>query len=189
MLYILLANGCEEIEAAAPIDILRRAGADVRTVGIGGDVITGAHGVSVDCDLSEDEFNKAFRANTELLFLPGGGTGTANLAASETVKSAVKFTAENGGFVTAICAAPTVLAACGVLDGKTATCYPDEGLRAKLTAGGAVVGEGFVIQDGKVITGTSQGAAVEFGLKLAEVLKGKETADTVRAELVIPEKV
>ena len=177
MVYVFLANGFEETEAIAPIDILRRCGLDVVTVGIGEEVITGSHGISVIPDITEVDF--APSEDIDMIVLPGGMPGTLNLEKSRTVQDAIDYCTENGKYIGAICAAPSVLGKKNLLTGKKATCFPgfeDFLLGAEFT--GAPVEA-----DGKIITARGAGVAVEFGLKLAEVLKGSAASDKVRAAM------
>ena len=179
MIYMLLGTGFEETEAIAPLDLLRRAGVDVLTVGINGKVVKGSHGIGIEADIELDELDLT---NLEMIILPGGLGGVASIRASEEAMNAVKFAADNGKFTAAICAGPTVLADLGITDGKEATCYPgcEDGMgSARMVPGAAAV------RDGLVITGTSAGCAVPFGLKLIEVLKGTETAERIAKQIVI----
>lgn len=107
MVYLCLANGFEEVEAFAPLDLLRRAGVEVYTVGIGGEVITGAHGIQVRADITEEQTE--FSPSLEMLILPGGSEGTENLNASKTVHELIDYAMERGIYIAAICAAPTIL--------------------------------------------------------------------------------
>ena len=121
MVYMLLGTGFEETEAIAPLDLLRRAGVDVMTVGINGKIIKGSHGIGIEADI---ELNEMDLTNLEMIILPGGLGGVASIRASKEAMDAVKFAADNGKFTAAICAGPTVLADLGITDGKQATCYP-----------------------------------------------------------------
>lgn len=183
MICLFLANGFEEIEALTPLDVLRRAGCEVRTVGIGGQTVTGAHGIRVLADVTDAELkNTPF----EMVILPGGMPGASNLDASETVRTALAATAKDGGFLAAICAAPMVLGHGGYLAGKRATCYP--GFEKELT-GATVVRDargGNVVRDGKVITAAGMGVALDFSLSLVTALKGQDVADRLRAGLMAP---
>lgn len=177
MIYIILGEGFEEMEAIVPCDLLRRAGVDVRFAGIGGREITGGHGITVcaDCVAEETDLTKA-----EMLVLPGGLGGVASILKSETVKKAVNRVYENGGYAAAICAGPTVLAKLGITDGKRVACYP--GCEAKM--GSAIICEENAVIDGRVITGRAPGAAFDFGLTLVRVLRGEEAAKQVAAGAV-----
>lgn len=168
MIYVFLANGFEEVEALAPVDILRRAGRDVRTVGVGGKTVAGSHGVSVVCDLTEDE---VIPGEMEMVVLPGGMPGTLNLEKSEIIRSVVKYAAETGKWVAAICAAPSILGHLGLLKGRSAVCYP--GFEDQLGTEAAAVP---VCVDGKFVTARGMGVAVDFSLKLVELLTDAATA-------------
>ena len=177
MVYVFLANGFEETEAIAPIDILRRCELDVVTVGIGEEVITSSHGISVIPDITEVDFVPG--EEIDMIVLPGGMPGTLNLEKSRTVQEAIDYCTEKGKFIGAICAAPSVLGKKNLLKGKKATCFPgfeDFLLGAEFTGAPVEL-------DGKIITARGVGVAVEFGLKLAEVLKGKAASDKIRAAM------
>ena len=170
MVYILLADGFEEAEALVPADLLRRAGAEVKLVGVTGEVVTGAHGIAVVSDLTADQ---ASAEGMELLVVPGGLPGVTNVAASETAMALVRAAAAGDGWLAAICAAPSiVLGPEGILDGRRATCYP--GMEDGMT-GALPQKEQSVVVDGRIVTGEGPGAAFDFGLKLVEVLKGTQT--------------
>ena len=173
MIYMFLANGFEEIEALCPLDLLRRAGLEVTTVGITGDRICGAHGITVEADIPEGLFADA---SPDMVILPGGMPGSKNLDESRTVDTALKAAARRGAFLAAICAAPMVLGRRGLLEGKRATCFPgfEEELR------GATVVSDRVVRDGNIITAAGMGVALEFGLALVAALKGEQAADELR---------
>ena len=173
MIYVFLAEGFEEIEALAPLDLMRRAGLAVTTVGVGGVSVTGAHGITVIADLADTDYCDPA---PELVFLPGGMPGTLNLAASATVTDAIHTATESGAYLAAICAAPSILGDLGLLKGKEATCYP--GFEDRLT--GATLSHHRVVRDGKIITATGMGVAIELGLCLVELLCGKEKAEELR---------
>lgn len=175
MIYLFLANGFEEVEALAPLDILRRAGEEVRTVGIGDRTITGAHGVPVICDLCDSDVSAAPKA----VILPGGMPGTTHLDESPVVRKTVCDVFASGGLVCAICAAPSVLGHLGVLRGKKATCFP--GFEQELTD--AFVQQDSVVTDGNVITARGAGVALDFGFAIVTALCGKEKADALRASM------
>ena len=179
MVYVLLGTGFEETEAIAPVDLLRRAGVEVTTVGINGKIVKGSHGIGVEADttLEETDFS-----HLEMIVLPGGLGGVASCRASKGAMDALAKAWQDGKYVAAICAGPTVLADLGITDGKACTCYPGcEG-----SMGGAnMVPDTAAIQDGRLITGTSAGCAIPFGLKLIEALKGAEAAETIRRQIVI----
>ena len=174
MVYLFLANGFEEVEALLPLDLLRRAGVEVTTVGVGGDSVVGSHGIEVRADLPETMYRDA---SPEMVILPGGMPGALNLDASKTVDTALRAAASHGGYLAAICAAPLVLGKRGYLSGKQAICFP--GFEDQL-AGAAIPENARVVRDGRVITAIGMGAAMEFGLELVAVLKGEETANALK---------
>ena len=179
MVYMLLGTGFEETEAIAPLDLLRRAGVDVLTVGINGKVVKGSHGIGIEADI---ELNELDLTNLEMIILPGGLGGVASIRASKEAMDAVRFAADNGKFTAAICAGPTVLADLGITDGKQATCYPgcEDGMGSA-----QMIPDAAAVRDGLVITGTSAGCAIPFGLKLIEALKGHEEAARIAKQIVI----
>lgn len=162
MIYVLLADGFEEIEALTPVDMLRRAGCDVRTVGIGKKTITGAHGIPVCADLVSDE---ATADGVRMVILPGGMPGTKHLAASAFVEETLARVSREGGYLAAICAAPTVLAKYGYLKGKRATCFP--GFEKELS--GAVYTDLPVVTDGKIVTAKDMTEALSFSVALLSI--------------------
>ena len=172
MIYLFLADGFEEIEALGCVDILRRAELDVSTVGVTGKTVTGAHGVKVEADILVSECSD----DAEMVILPGGSTGTNNLAASEAVASLVRGAARRNAYVAAICAAPTVLGGLGLLEGKRAVCYP--GLEGRLT--GAKRCDKRVCVDGNYITSRGPGTTAEFSLAIVEILKDRAAAEKIR---------
>lgn len=177
MVYIILGTGFEDVEAVAPCDILRRGGVKVQFAGIGGREITGSNGVTVRADCTVEEMDLDAM---EMVVLPGGMGGVRSILGSETALNAVRHAWENGRFVAAICAAPTILARLGVTDGKQAVCYP--GLEDQM--GSARMQDANAVRDGRLVTGRAPGAALDFGLLLLETLKGAETAEQVRGGLV-----
>ena len=179
MVYMLLGTGFEETEAIAPLDLLRRAGVDVLTVGVTGKTVYGSHKIGVEADITIDQMDLT---NLEMIILPGGLGGVASARASQSALDALRFAWENGKFVAAICAGPTVLADLGITDGKDATCYP--GCESGMGSANMIPGAAWV-RDGKLITGTSAGCAVSFGLALVEALKGKDTAEAIARQIVI----
>ena len=178
MVYMFLGTGFEETEAIAPLDLLRRAGVEVKTVGLNGPVITGSHGIGVAADMQIEDLDIS---DAEMVILPGGLGGVASIRACEKAMEAVRIAWENGKFAAAICAGPTVLADLGITEGKKATCYPgcENGM------GTAEMVNAAAVRDGKLITGTSAGCAVHFGLALIEALKGKEECDRIAKQIVI----
>lgn len=177
MVYIILGKGFEEIEAIAPCDILRRGGLEVKFAGIDTLEVTGSNGITVKADLPVEEMDLE---NMELVVLPGGLGGVHSILGSEKAMSAVKYAYEQGKFVAAICAAPTILASLGITDGKKATVYP--GMEDQM--GAALMQDADTAADGKVFTGRAAGAALDFGYLLLEQLKGAEVAEKIRTGMV-----
>ena len=179
MVYVLLGTGFEETEAIVPVDLMRRAGVQVLTVGINGRTVYGGHGIGVEADITLSEMDLT---DLEMIVLPGGLGGVASIRASKEAMEAIAFAYENHRYVAAICAGPSVLADLHITDGKNATCYPgcEEGM------GSAVIAENAAcITDGRLITGTSAGCAIPFGLALITALKGEQAANTVAQQIVI----
>ena len=177
MVYFFIADGFEEIEALCPLDLLRRVGIEVKTVGIGAREIVGAHGIKVTVDMLDSEYSDN---SPELVFLPGGMPGTLNLAKSDAVTSAVKTAYQKGAYIAAICAAPMILGEMGLLEGREAICYP--GFEDKLI--GAKLSDKRVVADGKILTAAGMGAALDFGLLIVSILKGKDAADDLRRAVI-----
>lgn len=177
MVYVFLAEGFEEVEALAPVDLLRRCGVDVKTVGINSSIIRGSHAIPVitDLDINEIEPDESI----DMIVLPGGMPGTLNLESNEKVLSFIDYCVKNNIYISAICAAPSILGHKGLLDGKKATCFP--GFEKELS--GAIVTDKLVVNDGKITTAKGAGAAVKFGLMLVSLLLGKEKADALEASL------
>ena len=179
MVYMLLGTGFEETEAIAPLDLLRRANVDILTVGINGKIVYGSHNIGVEADI---ELSQVDLTDLEMVILPGGLGGVASIRASEEAMNIIRFAYENDKFTCAICAGPTVLADLGITDGKKATCFPS----CVTGMGAADMQENAAsVIDGKVVTGTSAGCAIPFGLSLIEALKGKEEADRIAKQIVI----
>jgi 4-methyl-5(b-hydroxyethyl)-thiazole monophosphate biosynthesis len=177
MIYLFLANGFEEIEALCPLDLLRRAGHKVTTVGIGGDMIVGAHGIAVQADMPDTLYRDS---NPEMLILPGGMPGTRHLDEARSVDAALRAAWANGAYLAAICAAPMVLGKRGYLAGKEATCFP--GFEEHLQ--GARLSKARVVTDGRIVTAAGMGVAMEFGLALVALLDGKDAAEALRAAVL-----
>ena len=174
-----MGTGFEETEAIAPIDLLRRAGIQVLTVGVNGKTIVGGHGIGVVADITVDEMDLTAM---DMIVLPGGLGGVASVRACKAAMDALAFAWENDKFVAAICAGPTVLADLHITDSKEATCYPGcEGQMGSAT----MIPDAACVRDGKLITGTSAGCAVSFGLALVAALKGQDAADAVANQIVI----
>lgn len=177
MVYVFLADGFEELEALAPVDILRRGGCEVKTVGVGGKTAVGTHKIPVVCDITEEE---AITDGLEGIILPGGMPGTLNLEKSACVGRFIDFAARNGLFIGAICAAPSILGHKGLLRGKKATCFP--GFEKDLE--GAEFLDTPVVTDGKITTAYGAGAAFDFGFRLLSELTGdKEGAYALKKSM------
>ena len=179
MVYVLLGTGFEEIEALTPVDLLRRAGVDVKTVGLNGRTVYGSHGIGVEADITVDELDVQ---DAEMIVLPGGLGGVASIRGCSKALEAVKAVFDAGRYVAAICAGPTVLANLGLLTGVRATCYPGQIPNMK---DAQVVENAACVTDGKAITGTSAGTAVPFALALIEALKGADAAGVIADQIVI----
>lgn len=179
MVYVLLGTGFEEVEAIAPVDLMRRAGIEVQTVGITGKTVTGSHKIPVEADILPENMDLE---SMDMIVLPGGLGGVASARASQAALDALRWGWEHDRFVAAICAGPTVLADLGIPDGKKATCFP--GCEGQMGKADMVPGVA-ALRDGKLITGTSAGCAVPFALELIKALKGSEAADKVAKQIVI----
>ena len=179
MVYMLLGTGFEETEAIAPLDLLRRAGVDVMTVGVNGKIVYGGHNIGIAADITLEEMDLT---KLEMIILPGGLGGVASVRASKEAMDALAFAWENNKYVAAICAGPTVLADLHITDGKNATCYPgcESGMGSAVVASNAAA-----VADGKLITGTSAGCAIPFGLELIKALKGEDAAKAIGQQIVI----
>ena len=179
MVYMLLGTGFEETEAITPLDLLRRAGVAVTTVGLNGKVIYGGHGIGVEADIEIGQLNTD---DLEMIILPGGLGGVASCRACPAAMDALKTAWDNGKYVAAICAGPTVLADLGITAGMNATCYPgcESGMGSAI-----VIEDAAVVIDENLITGTSAGCAIPFGLALVEALKGTDVAEQIAQQIVI----
>lgn len=178
--YVCMAEGMEEVECLAVVDILVRSGIKVCKAAMGSSIyVTGSHKITVKAD---SMWNKADCMEYDAIFLPGGMPGTLNLGAHEELKEALLEFEAQGKILAAICAAPTVLGKYGLLNGRKATCYP--GMEDQLT--GACVQRAGVVRDGNVLTGCGLGFAIDEGLELAAMLEGQETADRVKEKIQHP---
>lgn len=175
MVYMFLADGFETVEALCPLDLMRRAGIEIKTVGITGKVVTSSHNIKVEADILPDDMEDSF----EMLIFPGGLGGAERLDESEVVDSYLKKAIQLNSFICAICAAPMILGKRGYLKGKKATCFP--GFEVYLD-GAECVNSG-VVTDGKFITGRAMGSSTEFGLELVAALKGKEISDEIKSKV------
>lgn len=180
MIYLLLADGCEEIEALTPLDLLRRAGLEVVTVGVTGREITGAHGIRFFADKTASEVRPD--AELDAVILPGGMPGTTHLDNSPFVDALLSAQKDTACLICAICAAPSVLGRRGLLEGKNATCFP--GFEPALR--GANCQTEPVVRDGRFITARGMGVALEFGLAIVAALRSPRTAASLRASVQCP---
>jgi len=172
-----LAEGFEEIEAVAIVDVLRRAGVGVTVAGVGGDVVTGSHGIRVECDA---HIGSVDPDETDAIVLPGGMPGARNLGENEAVLRLLRTMARDGKLIGAICAAPTVLNAAGILEGRQATSHPaheNEMDRCQYKRKRVVV-------DGNLITSRGAGTAIEFAAELVAKLVGAEIAEDILTRIV-----
>lgn len=174
MIYVFLANGFEEIEAIATIDVLRRAELGVITVGVGSKQITGAHGLTITADKSTTDL--VTFSDVDAVVLPGGMPGTLNLEKDKVVRKFIEFAECNGRLIAAICAAPSILGHMGLLEGKKATCFP--GFEEQLT--GAEYIDESVVRDNNLITAKGAGVAIDFGLEIVKVFCGETEAKRMR---------
>lgn len=170
MIILLLADGFEEIEALTPVDMLRRAGLEIKTVAISGRNAKGSHGIEVLCDATTEEIDLT---QVDMAIFPGGMPGSVNLDASPYTDKVIEAVLNNGGRLAAICAAPLVLGRRGLLVGKEAICYP--GFEAELK--GAKISDKAVVTDGNITTAMGMGVALEFAKELISLTVGKEKAD------------
>lgn len=178
MYYVFLADGFEQVEALAPVDIMRRAEIEVYTVGVGAKVITSSHNVPVvadviDCEIGPDK-------DCEGIILPGGMPGTLNLEKAATVQKFIDYCVENNLLIAAICAAPSILGHKGLLSGKKAVCFP--GFEEQL--GDAVVCNDAVMTDGNIITGCGAGAAMKFGFEIVKYIQSEASANHFKAAML-----
>ena len=174
---VMLAQGCEEIEAVTVIDILRRAGIEVTSAGLDDLPVLASRGVML---LADTTLDLAQHQDFDMIVLPGGQPGTDNLKADKRLTALLQQMSQQGKYLAAICAAPSVLAAAGLLDGRKATCYPtclDNFPKVNLQTAA-------VVEDGKLITSRGPGTAMDFALTLVERLAGKAKRQEVEAALV-----
>lgn len=187
--YIFLANGFEEIEALATLDVLRRGGVDVKTVSVLYDkFVTGSHKMTVVADLTYGEFKAEVQLDgtdeSDVMIFPGGMPGTRNLAENGEIINFMRLHYAEGGAVAAICAAPgLVVSQLPSLQGKHFTCF--DGFEDAPVARGGIYEQKPAVRDGNLITGRGAGCAVEFGLAILAHLKGEEAAVAVRHSLML----
>lgn len=176
MIYVLLTNGFEEVEAITPIDIMRRAGLSVQTAAVGeGLTMVGSHQIPVTCDISLDEIDVD---SMDALILPGG-PGHTSLDGSAEVQRLIDYAVSKNILVAAICASPSILGKKGLLDGRKATSFPGF---EKYLIGAEITGEK-AVKDGNFITARGAGASAEFGFLITETLAGKEIADELKGSM------
>ncbi len=176
--YEFLANGFEDIEALAPVDILRRGGVEVVTVSVSDSLyVESAHGITMKADalVADADFSDA-----DMLVLPGGMPGTRNLGMCEKLRQTLVAQNEKGGLIAAICAAPMVLGGLGLLAGRRATCYP--GFEEHLA--GAEYVEESVVVSGNVTTGRGPGAAMAFGYQLLSNFVGADVVEALKTGMI-----
>jgi len=179
-IFLFLATGFQETEAIAPVTICRRAGIDIKTVSITGNIlIESALGVTVKADMLFDEANLD---EADMLVMPGGMPGSTNLSDFLPLKEAIMRHYQRGKTLAAICAAPLIYGRLGLMKGIQATCYP--GFEGELT--GAVTTGGTIEVDGQFITGHGPGAALDFGYAIVEYLLGSEVVKEVKEGMVWP---
>lgn len=176
MIYVFLADGFEEIEALSPVDVLRRAGVEVKTVGVTGKTVMGSHKIPVTADI---EISEATTDGLEAVVLPGGIPGTPNLENSPEVQSFIDYCSENGKYVCAICAAPSILGHKGLLKGRNATSFPT--FQGELD--GATVSDKYVVCDGQFITARGAGVSLKFGAMIASKFVGEQKAMAILASM------
>lgn len=177
MVYVFLASGFEEVEAIAPIDVLRRGGIKVTTVGVTGKQVTSSHNLEVTADV---EINRLVLDDSlEAVILPGGMPGTLNLELNGTVSEAIDYAYKNDKYICAICAAPMIIGKKGLLSGKQAICFP--GNEKYLT--GATISDKSVVRDGKFITAKGAGVALQFGGAILSALTSPEHAKDILSKM------
>lgn len=176
-----LADGFEETELIAPVDILRRAEADVKLVSIEDSlVVTGSHGIKIYADISATD---ALGLEFDAIVFPGGLKGTERLSASIWTEKFIKTAVESGAYIAAICAAPTILSKFELLVGRNFSCYP--GMESQIEEG--IYSGKSVTCDDVFITGEAMGSSLEFGFKLCEVMLGKDVAESVKTAICYKE--
>lgn len=178
--YAFLANGFEEVECLAVVDILRRANIDVDMVSITNNkYVTGSHNITVQADIL---FDDADFSDADMLFLPGGMPGTKYLAAHDALKALIKDCSQQNKHLAAICAAPIVYGELNLLSGRHATCYP--GFEEKCT--GAIMEKGGVVTDGHITTARGLGFAIDLGLELIRILENEELSNQIKDAIQHP---
>lgn len=176
---VILADGFEEIEAVTPIDVLRRAGCDVTTAGVGKTTIESARSLKVQADTRLEDY----KGTPDAVVLPGGGQGAENLAGSAAVSAFLKKMHSEKKLIAAICAAPAVvLSPLGILDGRRATGYP--GMEKEMGPK-VVISKERVVTDGHVTTSMGPGSAMEFSLEVLRLLSGEAAVKDLMGKMVV----
>lgn len=178
MVYIFLAEGFEEIEAVAAIDILRRTNLDVKIVGVGSEYVRGSMGITLKCDI---ELSELVTENLQGIVLPGGVLGVENLGKNDKVCETIRYCDKNKLLIGAICAAPSILGKMKILEGKEACCYP--GFEESLI--GAKISNDSVCVCDNIITANGPGNAINFALKLVEYIFGIKEYENIRVSMNI----
>lgn len=173
MVYLFLADGFEIIEALAPVDMLRRAKLDVKTVGVTGRNVLSSCGVEVTADITIDEFEYI---DVDAVILPGGSDGVFNLAKDSRIHQIIDRAVTEEIYICAICAAPSILGNKGLLKDVESTAFPT----FMKYLDGAILSENYVVTDGKYITARGAGVSVDFGLEIVRALTDEETANNIR---------
>jgi len=177
---VILASGCEEVEAITPIDYLRRAGVEVTVAGLGTREIVGGHGIEITSDAVLDDIDDE---DFDCVVIPGGGDGSKAIAADTTAVAFIKRQATKGRLIAAICAAPAVVLgqACGLLSGRRFTCYP--GLEKQVPEGRFE--DARVVDDGDLITARAAGCAGEFAVAIVRALQGGIKANELKESVLL----
>lgn len=179
MVYILLGEGFEEIEAVAPCDVLRRGGVPVRFAAVGNQrAVSGSRGITLVADALVSELAPT---KDDMLVIPGGMGGVRSIKSDKAAMDLIARAARDGAFLAAICAGPSVLAALGLTDGKRITCFP--GCEDLMGAAICETGQATVTETG-LITGRAAGSAIDFGLTLLAHIKGEDASKRTRTEII-----
>ncbi|MDD4872189.1 MAG: DJ-1/PfpI family protein [Kiritimatiellae bacterium] len=175
---IPLAVGVEEMEAVIPIDMFRRAGWEVVSAGMTCEIVKASRDVQL---VADKLWKNVTPSSFDILVLPGGAKGTAYLVSNNEILTTVRDFVKNGKIVAAICAAPLVLQAAGVLEDRKVTCHPAVAREMKIPE----VTDDPVVVDGKIVTSRGAGTAFEFSLAIIEMVNGPAKADSVASEIVL----
>ena len=174
---MFFADGFEEVEAIATLDVIRRGGIEIKSVGVGSEIVKGSHNISVKCDTTID--NIVYDNNISGIILPGGMPGTTNLMNNSLVDSFIDKCYQNKKLICAICAAPMILGRKGLLKGREAVCFP--GFEDELD--GAIISSDYVCNSDGIITAKGMGSAINFGLEIVAELLDKETSEKLKSTL------